>query len=422
MLCKNAIIIITFLINYLTITSLSIPFYSHIDLKKSTSIEEILDFFKNNEIYTYIEIGEPSQKLPVVITSYDSTLTMKKFDCPMLVNYDLNYSKSSEITVDDAYLRYLSIKDYISFDNNDKNIFMKFYYHNQTDGNNSICGFIGTQIIDEDNKDNTNNMMIQLKNMHLINNPVFYFNYTDDNKGFLNIGFEPFEANPKLYSKYNMKRIGVDFILDYEMKNENRGKFRWNLNFTKVFYHRNLPAESKLDPYVEISRIKTRRVEYFQALFFPEDDLIKGPFEYEEHIEEDFFDSLIDEGICKRIIYENKYFFVCSKEHKNLLKKTFPTLYFYSESLNHVFQLNSDDLFIEKDEYLIFGIYFDCFQIEVFRGAFLSEWFFGKTFLKKYCFSFNPETEQLTFYKESIIRPRILKPEEETNNNITKRI
>ena len=299
---------------------------------------------------------------------------------------------------------------------------MKFIYQNQTDKNNNECGFIGTQIIDKDDKNNTNNIIIQLKNMKIINNPVFYFNYTDNNNGFLNIGFEPFEINPHLYSKYNMKRIDIDFILDYEIKNENRGKFRWNLNFTKVFYFRNLPTQSRLNTYVEVSRKNTRKVEYFQALFFPEDDLIKGPFEYEELIEKDFFDSLIDEDICKKINFERKFFFVCSKEYKKLLKQTFPTLYFYSEALNYMFQLNYDDLFIEKDEYLIFSIYFDYLQIEVFRGAFLSEWFFGKTFLKKYCFSFNPEKEQLTFYKENIIRPIIVNLQEKTTLNTTKRI
>ena len=84
-----------------------------------------------------------------------------------------------------------------------------------------------------------------------------------------------------------------------------------------------------------------------------------------------------------------------------------------------MFILDYDDLFIEKDENLIFGIYFDYLQIEVFKGAFLSEWFFGKLFLKKYCFSFDPEHDQLRFYKENIIKNIKKKPDEKNVEKTT---
>jgi hypothetical protein len=216
-----------------------------------------------------------------------------------------------------------------------------------------------------------------------------------------------------------MKIIDVDYILDYEIKRENRGQFRWNLNISKVFYFKKLPIQSDLDPYVEVSRKKRRKVEYFQALIIPENNLIKGPFEYQENIEEDFFEKLISDNICKKINFERKVYFVCKKEYKNLIKNTFPTLYFFSSALKYMFILDYDDLFIEKDENLIFGIYFDYLQIEVFKNAFLSEWFFGKLFLKKYCFSFDPEQDQLRFYKENMMKTIRKKPEENNVENTT---
>ena len=109
------------------------------------------------------------------------------------------------------------------------------------------------------------------------------------------------ETNPQLFSQNNMQIIDVDYILDYEIKREYRGKFRWNLNISKVFYFKKLPIQSELDPYVEIRRKKRRKVDYFQALIIPEHNLIKGPFEYQENIEEDFFDQLIHDNICKKV-------------------------------------------------------------------------------------------------------------------------
>jgi hypothetical protein len=220
----------------------------------------------------------------------------------------------------------------------------------------------------------------------------------------LNIGIEPNEVNPKIYSHKNMTEIDVDFILDHEKRNEFTEKYRWNLNFSKVFYFKKIPLESSLDPYVEVSRKNTRKVNFFQALLFPEYDLIKGPYEYQERIEEDFFEPLIREKFCKKVNFERKYFFVCQKQSKYLLQKTFPTLYFYHKKINYMFELTYDDLFIEHNDYIIFLIYFDYFQIELFRGAFLSEWYFGKPFLKKYCFSFDLDKGKMRFYRENIAK------------------
>ena len=419
MLFKNAIILITFILNITSIFSLSLPFYSNKNLNNATTILEILDFFRNNEIYSYIEIGDPSQTLPFIITSYDSSSTIKQTACPISSSFDISNSQTVQKYYNEMNYRYYSIKDFISFDNNNKNIFMNFIYYNQTDENDKGCGFIGIQNLEKDQRNDTNNIIIQLKNLSLIDKAIFYFNYTGNNSGFLNIGVEPFEFNSYLYSKNNMKKTGIDPILDYEIKTDTRGKFRWNLNITKVFYFQNLPIESKRDPYVEVSRKKRRKVDNFQALLEPDDYLIKGPYEYQEVIEEDFFDTLISENMCKRIIHEGKYYFVCQKEYKSILKKAFPTIYFYSNTLKYMFQLTYDDLFIEKDEHLIFAIYFDYLQIEVFKDAFLSEWHFGKVFLKKYCFSFDLDNEQLIFYKENIIRPKINKPLEQNKENGT---
>ena len=406
MFFKNAVLLIilyTFKIE--SIFSFSIPFYPSKSFLNATTSTEILDTLKNGIKHSFIEIGTPIQMLPIVLTSHDYSNIIMKYSCPIKSNYDFSYSKNVKIFYESNNARYFYINDNISFDDKNKNILMTFIHYNESDKQDNICAFIGTQFIKQDEKEQntTINLFLQLKEMNLINKLIYYFNYTSNNL-MLNIGIEPNEVNSKIYSHKNMTEIDVDFILDHEKKNEFTGKFRWNLNFSKVFYFKKIPLESRFDPYVEVSRKNTRKVNFFQALLFPEYDLIKGPFEYQERIEEDFFEPLIREKLCKKINFERKYFFVCQKQSKYLLQKTFPTLYFYHKKINYMFELTYDDLFIEHNDYIIFLIYFDYFQIELFRGAFLSEWYFGKPFLKKYCFSFDLDKGKMRFYRENIVK------------------
>ena len=417
MFFKNVFFLI-FILSYIkNILSLTISFYSNKNLSNATTPSEILDSLKNNIRYSFVKIGDISQQLAIILTSHDSFSIIKNDICSIKSNYDKNLSGSVEEYYEDTF-RYYYIKDYISFDDINKNILIGFIYYNQTDIQENIYAYIGIQNVANDKTGNfTTNLFTQLKDMKYIDKAIIYFNYTKNNNLLLNIGVEPFEINPILYSEKNMKILDVDSILDYKIKVENTGKYRWNLNISKVFYFKKLPIQSNLDPYVEISRKNTRRVNFYQALLFPEDNLIKGPFEYEEQIEEDFFYDYIKDNICKKINFERKYFFVCKKEYKYLFENTFPSLYFYSKELDYMFELTFKDLFIEQKDYLVFAIYFDYFQTEVFVGAFLSEWFFGKTFLQKYCFSFDLDNGKIRFYKENKIKKRNNSKVDNKNDN-----
>ena len=426
MVFKNAVIFIFFfLLNSVEILSFSLPIYSTKSLSNCTTIQEILDYFKNNIRYSFIKIGEPSNRLPIIFTSHDSFSIINKNDYPIHSDYDLNYSKSIKIIQEELNLRYIYIKDYISLDEKDAKIEMNFIYNNKTGATGNNFGFIGIQNIEPEDKKiySSYNFFIQLKNSNTINKALIYFNFSENNNESIVIGEEPYEINPFLYSEQNKQKLEVDYILDNEIKQHDRGKYRWNLNISKVFYFKKLPIQSNIDPYVEVSRKNTRKVDFFQALLTPEETLIRGPFEYIQQIENDYFYDLFKENKCSKINFDRKYYIVCKKENKYLLEKTFPSLYFYSSKLNYMFNLNYNDLFIEKGEYLIFGIYFNYFETPVFTGAFLSEWYFGKIFLKKYCFSFDFQNGEIAFYKENIIKKKNNKKEvkEKTEKKITMR-
>jgi len=416
MFSKNAFILFFIFIKLSNISSLIIPLLSSKNLSDANGILEILDYFKNSIKYSYISIGLPPQKFQIIFTSLEYDNLIKSEECFSDSKYDISFSKTKTIKYNQNINNYFSVSDYVSFDNSHQNILMEFIHYNSTKNPINNCGLISFGYSEKDKKEY--NLFFQLKKSNAINKPIFYFNYTNDDKLLLNIGIEPFEIDNTYIQKKNA--IKVPPLLDNDIRKEKYSKYNWNLNISKVFYFNKIPLEKNLDPYVEISRKHTRKIDYFQALLIPEKELIKGPFEYEEKIEYDFFDSLIKENICKKVTFVNRYFFYCKKEYKNMLKNTFPTLYFYHPELNYMFELTYDDLFFERGENIIFGIYFDTNLIEVFEGAYISEWFFGKIFLKKYMFSFDFEKLELRFYKKNNVKKKKKEENENLDNNENK--
>ena len=405
---KNVFIIIFLIIQFSNVCSLIIPLYPSKYTFKNYSILEFIDSFSHNFKYTYVEMGNPPQRFPIIFKTKDSENSIKGDNIFPDSFYNLNFSKTIQYYHDKRDENYLYLKDIITFDKDHKNLMVNFYYDKVTMTENNVYGVIGLGYIMPNEEEN--NFFYQLKEMKAIDKNIFYFNYTNDNQIFLNIGSEPYEKDNSFSA--NASKIIVDPILDYEVKTGKIRKYDWNLNFSRIFYFRKIPLKKEIDPYVEISRMKVRKVNFFQALIVPEEDLIKGPFEYMENLDNDFFDKLIFDNICQRKIFENRYYYYCKKEHESLIKNTFAPLYFYHPELNYIFELKYEDVWFKKGEFLFFGIYFERFLTEVFKGAFISEWGFGKLFLKKYCFAFDFENNQLLFYKKN----KIEKKKKENNN------
>ena len=417
MFLKNVFILFFYIIKLSQISSLIIPLHSSKNFSNVSSILEILDSYKNNLKYSYIEIGVPPQKFQIIFSSIEGSNTIKGETCFPDSFYDLNKSKTNEFHYEINEKNYFYIDEYISFDKNYHNILMHFIYYNSTITNKENCGNIGFGCTLPNEEEH--NLFSQLKKLNVIDKSILYFNYSYNNNNdmSLNIGLEPFELDSSFSP--NATRIGIDPILDYDKKGGKYRQYNWNLNFSKIFYFRKLPLQTSIDPYVEINRWKTRNIKFFQALLMPEEELIKGPFEYQQLIEENFFDKLIADKICQKVQFQNKNYFCCKKEHKNLIKNTFPSLYFYNDKLNYMFELTYNDLFLEKGEILIFGIYFDLVLIEVYTGAFISEWYFGKLFLKKYTFGFDFGKKELLFYKKTKAQKNKNEDKKKTDNGNT---
>ena len=77
------------------------------------------------------------------------------------------------------------------------------------------------------------------------------------------------------------------------------------------------------------------------------------------------------------------------------IKKKFPIIYMKQIDLNYVFELNSEDLFIQRADKIYFLVVFNSKNP---TKSFL----LGSIFLKKYFLYFDNNKNQIAFYQESI--------------------
>jgi hypothetical protein len=125
--------------------------------------------------------------------------------------------------------------------------------------------------------------------------------------------------------------------------------------------------------------------------------IIIGDHEYEKYLLKQI-NFLIKEKKCfNDTIRDFEYFgimnfYYCKKDEeiKKKLEKIISPIYFISNDFNYTFEINSDEILREKDEYIYIQILFN----DVTR-----KWSLGKVFSLKYKFVFNQDLGQIGFYK-----------------------
>ena len=126
-------------------------------------------------------------------------------------------------------------------------------------------------------------------------------------------------------------------------------------------------------------------------------NLIEGSNNYLTNIENEFFNDLYSNNICfkeKRTSEKHGIYFViwCKKSSYEEIKK-FPSLYFKSNELEYIFELNYEDLFMIQGDKIFFLVIFRSSQ-----GMFT----FGKLFFKKYLFTFSFDNKIIGFYNDKL--------------------
>ena len=216
---------------------------------------------------------------------------------------------------------------------------------------------------------NNTNFILQLKEKEIIDNYDFSFFMESPEKGVIVIGQKPHEYDSSHYKKN-------DFIFT-KVTIDNQKEKDWGLSFNKIYFGNEEMATD---------RTMLLRVEY---------GLINGNRKWQEILEKQFFEELINENKCfkgKGYNDGHSYFHYYCKKGTDI--SSFKPFDFIINDLNYNITLTKDDLFIEDGDKLLFLMIFGHPQPIL-----------GFPVFKKYQFIFNQDTRTIGLYSKIIGTP-----------------
>ena len=254
---------------------------------------------------------------------------------------------------------------YENYTNTNKNNGNK---NNNNNGNkkNENENFVGNGLFKEESA----NLITQLKKRDKINSYVFSIKYTNDDNGEIIIGDLPHEYSPNKYSSQNY------FFATVSITKE--PPFNWHFTYDKCLY-----GEEEVD--------KSNMVKLSIDFRF-----IKGNSFLKKNLEKNFF------GVnnCNKKQINDYDIFYCTKDAlKNFKPIIFKLQSKYCPTITNAnFEFTADDLFIkdnnDNDKYY--------FQIIFNTDGLFHNWVFGKPLFKKYQMVFDQDKKTYGFYLENI--------------------
>ena len=396
--------------------------YVIFDLKTYKNISDYPDEYENvfyenvyNILYSEISLGQNKEKIIMEIKAESFLFSIFNYNCEIppinksAISYLPTFANSSIIYYQNRFPIYgeyftyiLENNIYIKTNKGEKNAKINYMFSPRNDSNytqNLIlrpysCFKLGFEIpfirpntdIDSIN-DFALNLVFQFKRANITSSYKWFIEY--DNKdnlaGKLILGVDPHEYNPKKYNEINSKITKPIKRID--------NNFYWDIQVNEIYLKNNNSTDLILDK--EINLYLTCSLEVSLGVIF-------GTSGYKNYIN-DFFSK---EKMCHNAnpLILNKYIiYYCKKDIKENLKANFSSLVFNHRYLNKSFELNFDDLFLEKGEYIYFLVFFDRYDME--------NWKFGKPFLSKYFFSYDLDGRTITFYDNG-------KEKDDENSNI----
>lgn len=253
---------------------------------------------------------------------------------------------------------------YENYTNTNKNNGNK---NNNNNGNkkNENENFVGNGLFKEESA----NLITQLKKRDKINSYVFSIKYTNDDNGEIIIGDLPHEYSPNKYSSQNYFFDTVSITKE--------PPFNWHFTYDKCLY-----GEEEVD--------KSNMVKLSIDFGF-----IKGNCFLKKNLEKNFF------GVnnCNKKQINDYDIFYCTKDAlKNFKPIIFKLQSKYCPTITNAnFEFTADDLFIkdnnDNDKYY--------FQIIFNTDGLFHNWVFGKPLFKKYQMVFDQDKKTYGFYLEN---------------------
>ena len=404
-----------FLHIFLTLISINIYLvkndYVYFDLytfkNNSQYEEEYLNYFFdnfNNSIYSKILLGPNKEQFIMEIKSDKEGFTIFNHNCdippvdssgpssylPTLADSSIIDYVDDNMTINfgEYYTYVLENTIYIQTNNGEKSTKVDFVFSPRNDTNYIkklvlrpyTCfnlGFIITFInhIEEIDKvdDYSLNLIFQFKKNRIISSYNWFIEYNDNDKekAKLVIGIKPKDYNPQLYQEISEKIIN-------ELKRKDN-KIYWDIEMNEI--------------YVKDSSNQKETIEYLKCSLEPSLGVIIGPVRYKFFLEDNIFKPLMNENKCfkKDNILGEYIIYYCKKETKDNKKNSkYSTVYFLHRFFRIIFELNYNDLFEEKGDYIFCKVFFIKDEIDIWR--------MGKPFLSKYFFSYNLDGRTISFY------------------------
>ena len=386
-----------FQINLILLSSINsliiLPLYHQPKKLNISSAYEFINNYMPNNLYSLIQIGNPPQKIEVIINEEDIIFSIRKYNC-LLKNYYFNKTKSNTfIKEKNSTIFYQSeeAKDTFYFYNNYKDISpnniikvdnLGFILENEkrqggyNDNLNYNCVILSLNLFRYNIANNNFNFILELKKLGIIQNhawSIIYNTEINDNKdpnleGYLIIGDYPHNYQKEKYD-----------ILSLRSSMNNMNEKGWNLNFRNITINND-----------------TILTHYLTGIISFSNSYIIGTEEYKSKISNIFFRRYTEKNICYDDNSNSHYFlYYCKKNEFNEKDiKSFPELNFFHAEFNYTFKFNGKDLFFEKNGFYYFLIIFDRYDYK--------SWTLGKLFLKKYQLVFEHESKKINFYINKI--------------------
>ena len=369
-------------------------------------------YFHDNNIYTVLELGNPSQKIVTKLNFDDYPFFIYYNRCEIKSYFDLNISSTYEKTPfqlisSDIYVFTYQVKDYFKFPNIDNTYKLNYLFSpvNKDDFERKIeklpytCAVLGLKLSNPTLKSYNYSFIRELKKSTLINDYTYFIEYNKDNpdEGNIIFGVEPHEYDKDKYIEEQMVSISTSQIA-YDLY--------WQLQFNEIYF------DVKNDKN-ELNRIN---ITVLDVGLNHNLNIMIAPIDYLDEIEKYFFTKEKIKTNCTKNRLDNNFInFDCASKDDI---KDFPTIYLVHRTLGYIFNITYEDAFIEYN-----GRYHCLIWIDM---RYRQNWRMGKPFLKKYFFSYNGEKKIINFYdmknsgtkKEEREKKEKEKEEEENKNDI----
>ena len=371
---------------------ITIPFKIYKGEEPTTynSIEDYFTYQTELKYYGKISIGDEESPIPIFFSfdDFGFYFITKGTDLgDVNSNYDPTSSQSCKIDKKGyvffrTYQNATKANDTFIFNTHSNNPLkcklIKFLYCFIDNKKKNSFLMIGLRLLGDLIRDSDLNLVQQLKHNKYIDTYDWSIQYDEKHpgeEGVLIIGTEPHKYKPE---KYNENY----YFNSVTMSKESYGI--WNIKFDKIYFLNNEEEELEITDYKKFSLVH-------------KSGLIAGTKSYEKLLKQYFFDAFISQNKCfmeKSKLDSRVYYCKNTEEIKKELKKKFPPLKMLQKAFMKTFELNYDDLFMEKGDKIYFLIYFSYYQ--------LSMWEAGLPFLKKYFFNYNYDTKLISFYNNEL--------------------